>query len=132
MAEAEFQGHFLDRQQYIRSLIPALPFCHVVLRQKRQSTEYPITINSLGDHLKKRRLDLGLQMEQTASRLGCHPASVANWERNRTTPGIAHLPRVLGFLGYDPRPIEANIGAKLKRHREAAAGPRTTAPRALE
>jgi hypothetical protein len=50
--------HDPDRRRNRRD-IPALPFCHVQLRgqiQKRHSADYPHVLNTLGDHLQKRRL----------------------------------------------------------------------------
>ncbi len=41
--------------------IPALPFCHAELRaSKPKSFRYPTRLNTLGDHIRSRRLDLGL------------------------------------------------------------------------
>jgi len=99
--------------------IPALPFCHVVLRQELKAAGYPIVLNHLGDHLLKRRLDLGLNQKQAARVLGCHATSVANWESRRREPEIWQLPRLIKFLGYDPRPKAEDIGGWLRRHRTA-------------
>ena len=63
-------------------------------------------------------MDLGLQMVQAAKALGCQATSVANWEKSKTEPGTTHWPRVLEFLGYDPRPKKESVGEQLRRHRE--------------
>jgi hypothetical protein len=36
------------------------------------SKDYPKEINTLGDHLRKRRLDLGRRVFEEVSRLPCH------------------------------------------------------------
>jgi hypothetical protein len=42
-------------------LIPALPFCHAELRApKPKPSHYPKLLNTLGDHIRSCRLDLGL------------------------------------------------------------------------
>jgi transcriptional regulator with XRE-family HTH domain len=54
---------------------------------------------TIGDHLKKRRLDLGLSRRQVAGRLGVDQASVGNWENGRATPQARYLPKITAFLG---------------------------------
>lgn len=111
--------------------IPALPFCRVSLRAEHHPAGYPIVLNHLGHHLKKRRLDHGLQLKEVADRLGCHRATVTNWERGRTQPTVAHWPRILRFLGYDPRPQEDGIGDRLRRHRQGRGWSQTDVAKVL-
>jgi hypothetical protein len=60
------------------------PFCCLTLRsQKRLPRAYPQVLSTIGDHLRKRRLDLGLLQRQVADQLGADPCSVTNWELNR-------------------------------------------------
>jgi len=48
----------------------ALPFYHVTLRtSKPKSRKYPKVLVTAGDHLRKRRLDLGLEQHFVASLL---------------------------------------------------------------
>jgi transcriptional regulator with XRE-family HTH domain len=56
----------------------------------------------LGDHLRKRRLDLALTQRDVAIRLGADEASVWNWEKNRSSPAFRFVPRIIEFLGYVP------------------------------
>ena len=60
-----------------------------------------------------------MQLKQVAKLLGADPATVINWESGRRKPAIRHLPKVIEFLGCDPRPTVEAIGQRLKRHREA-------------
>ena len=91
-----------------RSYIPALPFCKTTLKaQKPPSPAYPQTLKTLGDHLRKRRLDLKLLQSEVADRIGADETTVLNWEKNRATPSLPFLPRIIQFLGYllhDPEP----------------------------
>jgi transcriptional regulator with XRE-family HTH domain len=111
-------GVALNMRCTSRTGIPALPFCHVVLRQELKPARYPNILNHLGDHLKKRRLDLGLNQKQAAKLLGCHATSVANWASGATVPALAQWPKIIEFLGYDPRPNVETVVDQLKRYRE--------------
>ncbi len=85
--------------------IPALPFCHVRLRaQKPLPPAHPRELRTLGDHLRKRRLDLGLLQSEVAERLAVDETTIYNWERHRTQPARQLVPRILRFVGYTPRP----------------------------
>jgi len=80
---------------------------------------YPYTIDHLGDHLKRHWLDLGLSLKQAAELLGCRATSVANWEKAPSVAGIPHLPQVVEFLGYDPRPQVEAPKERIRHHRAA-------------
>jgi transcriptional regulator with XRE-family HTH domain len=61
---------------------------------------------AIGDHLKRQRLDLGLDQQQVADRIGVTWNSVSNWERGIYRPSKRTLARIISFLGYDPRGAE--------------------------
>jgi len=76
---------------------------HISLKaQKPVLKPYPQELKTLGDHLRKRRLDLKLSQVEVASRLGVHACTVTYWENNRTTPDVAYLPGIAKFLGSPP------------------------------
>lgn len=82
---------------------PALPFCYIQLHaQKPVSKAYPTELKTLGDHLLKKRLDLGLFQKDVAKIFGTCMASVMNWEKNRNTPNIEFTSKIIEFLGYVP------------------------------
>lgn len=60
---------------------------------------------TLGGHLRKKRLDLGLRQKKVAERLGVDKDSVYNWETNRYSPSLRVVPRIIQFLGYLPYEI---------------------------
>lgn len=94
--------------------IPALPFCHAHLKGPRPlPPAYPQVLVTIGDHLRKRRLDLGLLQRELAERLGVTESTVTNWELNRTRPALRFMPRILGLLGYLPFPPGDSIGEHL-------------------
>lgn len=97
----------------------ALPFCHLTLRaEKPCSPGYPPALDGLGDHLRKRRLDLGLLQREVAAQLSVDEASILNWETHKTMPELRFHTRIIGFLGYDPFPEPQTVGERLFHHRQ--------------
>jgi len=77
-----------------------LPKAHSLSSRHRP----PEQLNTLGDHLLRRRLTLKLFQRQVAEQLRVDKASVYNWETNRTKPGLEYMPAIIRFLGYNPFP----------------------------
>ncbi len=77
---------------------------------ERQVKGYPEVPKTLGEHLRKRRLDFRQTQEQTAARFGISPTAYQGWEAGRIIPNIAKWPEVTRFLGYDPSPTPTNFG----------------------
>lgn len=100
--------------------IPALPFCKVSLKaQKAPAPAYPETLKTLGDHLRKRRLDLRLLQRQAAQKLGADKASAHNWETNRTSPSLSLVPKIVDFIWYIPfKTSHKNLNEKIKTYRQ--------------
>jgi transcriptional regulator with XRE-family HTH domain len=99
--------------------LPALPCCHVHLRgRKPQPPGYPHELRTLGDHLRKRRLNLGLLQREAAERIGVDTTTITNWELGHTAPALCWLPKVIRFLGYDPQAELETVGQSLKRYRQ--------------
>ena len=82
-----------------------LPFCRVTLKASWQPASYPKELRHLGDHVRKRRLDLGLTQAEAARRIGVDKQAIKLWELGRFEPTVSCLPAVIEFLGgVDPRP----------------------------
>ncbi|HEX7182155.1 MAG TPA: helix-turn-helix transcriptional regulator [Thermoanaerobaculia bacterium] len=79
---------------------------------------YPQEPRTLGDHLRKARLDRGLWQEHVAEELGVSVGTLLNWERNHTRVQTRFLPKVLAFLGYDPREETGHLGERIRALRE--------------
>jgi len=73
----------------------------------------------LGDHIRKRRLDLGLFQKQVAERIGVDKTTVYNWECHKSSPQVHQLPAVIRFLGYKPFPSKESFSEKLTAVRRA-------------
>jgi transcriptional regulator with XRE-family HTH domain len=95
-----------------------LPFCHSTLKAKKpKDSRYPSEIQTLGDHLRRRRLDLGLKQKEVARMLGVDEMTVNNWETNRRKPVVRFMPRIMEFLGYTPYMGPMSFAARLRMHR---------------
>ena len=75
---------------------------------------YPREIVTLGDHIRKKRLDLGLLQQDLAVTLGVHHKTIPNWELGNTEPQNPVLySKIIGWLGYNPFPEPKNFGERL-------------------
>lgn len=97
-----------------------MPFCHFVFRSpKPKSDNYPKRLNSLGDHLRARRIGLGLFQSQVAAQIGVHALTICNWESNESRPAVKYIPAIIGFLGYDPPVATRSLPERLIASRRA-------------
>jgi len=69
---------------------------------KPKSSHYPKELNTLGDHIRQRRLDLGLFQKQVAEQIGVDKTTVSNWECHESSPQVHDMPAIIRFLGYNP------------------------------
>lgn len=91
-----------------------MPFCHLELRAaRRKPAKYPKQINSLGDHIRARRLDLKLLQKQVADQIGVHEMTITSWEGNATVPEVRYMPAIIQFLGYNPLPAASSLPERL-------------------
>lgn len=87
---------------YWRSLtrIVALPFCHIVLQGERPPpVGYPTELTTIGDRIRKKRMDRGLRQKDVARGIGVSVCTITNWELGRTTPMAHYAPEIARFLG---------------------------------
>jgi transcriptional regulator with XRE-family HTH domain len=87
--------------------------------QKPKSSAYPKELKTLGDHIRKRRLDLRLFQEQVAERIGVDEDTIFRWEGNKSKPQVQFIPAIIKFLGYNPIPLPESPGHKLLSYRQA-------------
>lgn len=121
------------------------------------STRFPMAalgtpkhLKHLDDHVRARRIDLGLRQRDVADRRRAEKDTVRNWEVGRTAPGLRFLPPIISFLGYNPlqeaktrgtgqtseappRMVKARVGSSgqlhtVKRLFHAATGSREDGP----
>lgn len=95
-----------------------MPICQITLKAQKPS-HIPHNPHSLGEHIRKRRLEQNLFQTDIALIIGVEETSIYNWENNRSTPIIKHIPKIIEFLGYTPDifPHET-LGEKLTYYRK--------------
>jgi transcriptional regulator with XRE-family HTH domain len=89
--------------------LPSTPVTLKALKRKRRDFE-PRT---LGEHIRKRRLELRLSQKEAAKRLGYRWTTVLNWENGKRKPGVERIPDIIAFLGYDPFQQPMNLSEEL-------------------
>lgn len=92
-----------------------MPLTLKALRRKDYSEE-PKT---LGEHLKKRRKELGLLQREAGERIGVSADTVANWEKCKTKPVPAQFKPLMDFLGYDPMPAATTLAERFEAKRRS-------------
>ena len=79
---------------------------------------YPASLKTIGDHIRKRRINLKLTQKQVAQTIGVDEATVWNWERDKTKPLTKQIPAIMLFLGYSPfKSSAASLAERLIHYR---------------
>jgi len=81
--------------------------------------DYPMKINSLGEHIRARRMTLKLFQKQVADQIGVHELTITGWEGNATVPEVRYMPAIIQFLGYNPLPAASSLPEQLATARRA-------------
>jgi DNA-binding XRE family transcriptional regulator len=68
------------------------------IQRPKELTEEPVT---LGDHLRRRRFELGLYQKDVAVQIGVTASTIWNWEHGWTI-NKRFVPIIVDFLGYCP------------------------------
>ena len=87
-----------------------LPFCDRVVNVPRKdiapvwTRSFPVSKQpqTIGQHLRKKRFELGIRQIEAARRLGVSNRTLSLWECDRVPPAWANQPRIVAYLGYDP------------------------------
>jgi transcriptional regulator with XRE-family HTH domain len=86
--------------------------------KKPVSKAYPNELVTVGDHIRKRRLDLKLTQKEVGTVLGVDESTVWNWESSKAEPLTKHLPAIICFLGYSPfNGTGQSLGERLRDYR---------------
>jgi len=62
----------------------------------------PANPQTLGDHIKRKRLQLRLLQKEVAEKIGVSEDSITGWENGRSVPQIHLYPAIIVLLGYYP------------------------------
>jgi transcriptional regulator with XRE-family HTH domain len=79
--------------------------------------DYAENPQTLGEHIRKRRTQLGFTQRRAAEQIGVDVFTVLNWEKERTEPRTIDGNRVIAFLGYDPFPPPGTLSQRLVHER---------------
>ncbi len=98
------------RQASTRPRCATLPFCDRAicvprakyLPSKNRGIPVPKEPKTIGEYLRRRRLELGILQAEAARRLGVNTVTLSRWECDKVCPTWPHQPRVTAYLGYDP------------------------------
>ncbi len=78
---------------------------------------FPWYPKTLGQHLLKKRLELGLTQVEVARKLNLGLQTISHWESEDNIPSIYHYPAIINFLGYYPFRMDETEGGKIKKFR---------------
>lgn len=73
-------------------------------RYEKKVKGYQENPKTLGEHLRKRRLEFDQTQENMAIRFRISLTAYNSWEANRVVPKLAKWPEIVRFIGYDPTP----------------------------
>ncbi|MCK9345049.1 MAG: recombinase family protein [Candidatus Pacebacteria bacterium] len=74
-----------------------LPYVRVCLKSLRKK-DFDFEPRTLGEQIKRRRLELCLSQKEVGEMLGVSSFTVLNWEKGKTMPNEEAMPRIASFL----------------------------------
>ena len=98
--------------------------CHFQLSSPRPKYRSKYTIScphnpvTLGDALRKQRLDSSLTQKQAAEKIGTSISNINNWETNRRHVSLQFRTKVYDFIGFCPCDVSLSLGRRLRERRE--------------
>lgn len=104
---------------------PILPICHFTLKASKTALRlrklvqmgFTMKPETLGQHLRSRRLALNLTQAQAAHHLNTLREQYDRWERDEVAPEISMWPRLIHFLGYYPAECQSPADWVLRARR---------------
>jgi DNA-binding transcriptional regulator YiaG len=72
------------------------------LPSRNRGIPIPRLPNTIGAHLRRRRLQLKIFQREAARRLGVSMRTLSRWECDKVYPTWPFQPRIVDYLGYDP------------------------------
>lgn len=78
---------------------------------------YVVGLVTVGDHIRKKRLDLRLLQRDVAVIIGVQEVSVQMWECYGHEPQSQSWPGIIRFLRYEPYTFPDTLGGNIKRAR---------------
>ena len=94
-----------------------MPYVAVTLKSLR-TKDFDFEPTSIGEHIKKHRLKLGLDQQEVAKLLAVSVTTIINWEKGYTEPAIHAIPAIIRLLGYDPFPCPQTLHERMLTKRK--------------
>src|SRR5690349_4695080 len=95
----------------------ALPYTSLRLTRPRPRVfprGYPHEPRTLGERIRRRRMDLGLTQRTLAKKLGCLQETVWQWERDVSQPLARRWPRIEAVLGNGLVPEHDGLPGRIR------------------
>ena len=72
--------------------------------------KYPKDPKTLGEHIRKARMDRRIMVKELAERIDVVPETVINWEKHNLRPTPRHLERLREVLGLNAQAARSSHG----------------------
>lgn len=100
-----------------RNRMVALPFYKKPVQvRKPYRIKHPIELLTLGDHVRKKRIESSLLQKDVATIFKVCEDTITGWESGRTKPEVRYYPAIVRFLGYSPFELPDDTLAKQVKH----------------
>ena len=90
---------------YADSVLDMQPPPQVDLILGKSNQQAPAQPQTLGEQIKKHRLELHWLQARVAKKFGVSPTSISNWERGITLPSRRMIKQIQEFLNFTPKSI---------------------------
>ncbi|MFC1855839.1 helix-turn-helix transcriptional regulator [Thermodesulfobacteriota bacterium] len=97
-----------------------MPYLKISLKApKPLRGAYPKSLKTLGNHIRKKRIDLKLSQKAVSKIIGVQEETIWTWESNLFSPNLRCIPKIIDFLGYIPKnaPIFKSIKNRITLYR---------------
>jgi hypothetical protein len=101
-----------------RTGTPALTFRHFELKSPKPIVfprDYPHNPSTLGERIRRRRMDRGLTQHQLADLLGCSARIVGCWKKDRNMPAATRWPQLEAVLGPNLTLFSGGFGDRFRK-----------------
>lgn len=89
----------------------------VLIASKPLNLAYPTNPKTIGEHIKKKRMDLGLMQKDIAKIIGVTKGTISYWEATDNPLRVKSYPGIIRFLGYIPFEIGDSPAEQLLGYR---------------
>ncbi|MGV3464970.1 MAG: helix-turn-helix transcriptional regulator [Bacteroidota bacterium] len=85
-----------------------LPFSEYSITLKKRLVGYPEKPKTVGEHIRKARVDRKLLQKDVAEVIGVSEDCITNWVNERPEPQIQFMPKIIEFLRHIPLEVDTS------------------------